>query len=438
MLSLKPVLSPTLVRFLAVLGLAACFMPGLAVPALADDPEIPHRPSPDERLQIVTQSVRVIDDQDWWGAGELRLYWELTACPVSGAIRCDAQPLLRGAKEFDGASGATVELGLVVPQADDANPGANISEATGIGVVDDERYLLHFEINEQDLGSLDWDHLGSVDLLLDASNNWGLGAHTDRASKEGGAAGDFSITYQIRRTPLPDLFARGIRQIGEGDQAFFCVAVQNIGEQPSEQFPLTVRVDGAILRTLDPMAALEPGETGEHCTYRPELPAKEHMLTFAVDESRRVAEMSESNNRYEWKIPALQTSAAASAQTAAEPRTALADLRVTEIRVRGEKASGPRDCDPGKNDVTVEIANAGGTSDTAFAVRLVVDNENDDARERTVQRLESGTELEIRFDDVSLGRGERRLSATVDAKKAIAESDEDNNEMKLTVNCRDD
>lgn len=422
----------------AVLALASLLLPGLVATARAADPEIPHRPDPEERLQVIIESVRVIDDRDWWGAGELRLYWELTTCPASGAIRCDAQPLLRGAHEFSGASGASVGLDLVVPQLDDANPGANISEATGIGVRDDTRYLLHFEINEQDLGSLDWDHLGAVDALLDASNNWGLGPHTDRASKAGGAAGDFSITYKVRRAPLPDLWARGIRQIGEGDQAFFCVSVQNIGERPSAQFPLTVRVDGEALRTLDPMAALDPGATGEHCAHRPELPAREHMLTFAVDEARRVAEMSESNNRYEWKIPARQASAAASAQAATAPTAALADLRVFAIRVRGEKPSGPRDCDPGKNEVTVEIENAGATSATRFAVRLVVDNEDDEARERAVPSLEPGKESEVRFDDVPLARGERRLAAMVDAKKAVDESDEGNNELKLTVNCRDD
>jgi subtilase family serine protease len=235
---------------------------------------------------------------------------------------------------------------------------------------------------------------------------------------------------------LPDLVARGIRQIGEGDQAFFCVAVQNLGERASALFPLTVLVNGQVLRTLDPMAALEPGETSEHCAYRPELPANEHMLTFAVDASRRIAEMSESNNIYEWKIPARQA-AQASAQSATG-RAGLADLLVREIRVRGEKPSGARDCDPGKNDVTVKIANDGAASAAGMVVRLVIDDKDDEARERNVSSLEPGKETEVRFDDVQLSRGERELAVTVDAKKAVAEDDEGNNEMTLKVNCRDE
>jgi hypothetical protein len=420
-----------LARSVAAVGIVTMIGCG-AVPALAVDPvPVPHRPDPDERLQVVVQNVRVIDDQDWWGAGELRLYWELTACPTSGGIRCDAEPLLRGAKEFSGASGSTVVLDLVVPEENDANPGANISKDTGIGVVDDMRYLMHFEINEKDLGSLDWDHLGSVDLLLDASNNWGLGPHTDSSS-----AGDYAITYQIRRTPLPDLIARGIRQIGDGDQAFYCIAVQNLGERPSGQFPITVLVNSDVLRTVDPMAPLEPGETSEHCAYRPELPAGEHMLTFAVDQARRVAEMSESNNRYEWKIPAREA-AVASAQSATG-RAGLAELLVREIRVRGDNPSGARDCDPGKNDVTVEIANDGAASAAGMVVRLVVDDKDEEARERAVSSLEPGKETDVRFDDVPLSRGDRELVATVDAKKTVAEADEGNNELRLKVNCRDE
>jgi len=420
-----------LVRSAAVFGLVSLIGPSV-VPAHAVDPvPVPTRPEPDERLQVVVQSVRVIDDQDWWGAGELRLYWEIIACPATGGIRCEADPLLRGAKEFSGASGSTVVLNLVVPQADDANPAANISEETGIGVVDDMRYFLHFEINEKDVSGLDWDALGSVDLLLDASNNWGLGAHTDNSS-----AGDYAINYQIRRTPLPDLVARGIRQIGEGDQAFYCIGIQNLGERPSAQFPVTVLVNGQVLRTVDPMSALEPGETSEHCAYRPELPANEHMLTFVVDASRRIAEMSESNNLYEWKIPARQA-AAASAQSATG-RAGLADLLVREIRVRGEKPSGASDCDPGKNDVTVNIANDGAASAAGLVVRLVIDDKDDEARERAAPTLEPGKEAEVRFDDVSLSRGERELVATVDAKRAIAETDEGNNELKIKVNCRDE
>ncbi len=51
--------------------------------------------------------------------------------------------------------------------------------------------------------------------------------------------------------------------------------------------------------------------------------------------------------------------------------------------------------------------------------------------------LEAGKEMDVRFEDVRLKQGMRSVAATVDAGKAIAETDEDNNELKLTVNCRD-
>ena len=114
-----------------------------------------------------------------------------------------------------------------------------------------------------------------------------------------------------------------------------------------------------------------------------------------------------------------------------------ADLAARGIRVRSAEPGGGDDCNPGKNDVTVVIKNDG-TAASGFAVRRVVDGADDQAKEQSVAGLDAGKELEVRFDDVRLRRGMRELRATVDAKKAVAESDEDNNELKITVNCRDE
>jgi subtilase family serine protease len=67
-----------------------------------------------------------------------------------------------------------------------------------------------------------------------------------------------------------------------------------------------------------------------------------------------------------------------------------------------------------------------------------VDDEKDEAKEKSLAGLDPGKEVEVRFDDVPLKRGQHRLTAMVDAKKSVAESDENNNELKFTVNCRDD
>jgi hypothetical protein len=214
-------------------------------------------------------------------------------------------------------SGDIMNIGRVYPQPGDRVDGATALEATGFEVYPGHQYRLRFMMMEEDpvvveLGQCfaivmcDPDpSLGSITLELNEASGWGLGVHGRvRSVREDGDPGDFEVTYEVRRTPLPDLWARGIRQIGEGNGAFYCVTVQNVGERPSGQFPLSVRADGRLIRTLDPMPALEVGETTEHCAIRSELPAEKHLLSFVVDEARRVTELHESNNQYAWGIQA--------------------------------------------------------------------------------------------------------------------------------------
>jgi subtilase family serine protease len=72
------------------------------------------------------------------------------------------------------------------------------------------------------------------------------------------------------------------------------------------------------------------------------------------------------------------------------------------------------------------------------AVRLTVDGDDEQAREKTVAELGAGQERELRFDDVRLKKGERKLVTSVDAKDAVAESGEDDNERTVTASCKDD
>ena len=46
--------------------------------------------------------------------------------------------------------------------------------------------------------------------------------------------------------------------------------------------------------------------------------------------------------------------------------------------------------------------------------------------------------VDLRFDDVRLKKGERTLVATADAKNAVAESDEGNNELTVAAKCKAD
>jgi len=75
---------------------------------------------------------------------------------------------------------------------------------------------------------------------------------------------------------------------------------------------------------------------------------------------------------------------------------------------------------------------------TRFIVRLQVGDDEDEAKEKSITELGAGKEQEVRFDDMRLKKGRQQLTATVDSKKSIAEADEDNNEEKVTVDCRDD
>ena len=69
---------------------------------------------------------------------------------------------------------------------------------------------------------------------------------------------------------------------------------------------------------------------------------------------------------------------------------------------------------------------------------LKVDDAQGDGPEQTVNGLEAGKEREVTFGDVKLKKGEHTLTATADAKGAIAESDEGNNDRAVTARCKDD
>jgi len=97
---------------------------------------------------------------------------------------------------------------------------------------------------------------------------------------------------------------------------------------------------------------------------------------------------------------------------------------------------GGGDCRARSNEIAVVVENEGTGTTVSFVVRRVVDGEDDEAKKQTVAGLDAGKELEVRFEDVRPRRGLRDIAAGVDAGKAVAESDEDSNEVKIGVNCR--
>ena len=44
---------------------------------------------------------------------------------------------------------------------------------------------------------------------MDEEHGWGIGTFTVRSHHDGGSNGDYELTYEIRRTPLPDLRVQG-------------------------------------------------------------------------------------------------------------------------------------------------------------------------------------------------------------------------------------
>ena len=62
----------------------------------------------------------------------------------------------------------------------------------------------------------------------------------------------------------------------------------------------------------------------------------------------------------------------------------------------------------------------------------------DDGSLRTVSSLDPGKETNVEFNRVELKKGQRQLTAAVDPHKLIAESSEDNNELKISVRCKDE
>lgn len=297
----------------------------LSIGALPQSVQATDQPAPEPvRLDIMLKVLRVLDDQDWFGSGELYLGMSLLECDRRAQVDpCwrskDFPPHSIGgwSQKLNADTGDILTIDRLFPQPGDTINTAPVAEAVGFPADPGRHYRVVFTMLEDDPTAVELAQcftfimcdpdpkLGTVTLDLDEASGWGIGVHSRvRSVNDEGNDGDFEITYEVRRTPLPDLWARGIRQIGAGDQAFYCIAVQNVGERPAGQFPLTVRANGRLIRTVDPMPALEVGETTEHCVMRTELPTEKHLLSFVVDETDRITELHDNNNRYEWGIPA--------------------------------------------------------------------------------------------------------------------------------------
>jgi subtilase family serine protease len=108
---------------------------------------------------------------------------------------------------------------------------------------------------------------------------------------------------------------------------------------------------------------------------------------------------------------------------------------VTAIDVDGQASDGQGACTAGANEVVVTVKNAGASKAADFALRLLVDGENGQAKQQQVVGLEAAQERKVNFDDVRLKKGARHLTAVADAGQAVDEAQENNNDLLVTVRC---
>jgi subtilase family serine protease len=221
---------------------------------------------------------------------------------------------------------------------------------------------------------------------------------------------------------------------------------------------MKLRVDNVLEPVAKATAGhLLTGVQGDLCVEATLPVAGEHQLSVAVDEEESQIESDESNNTYSSTYGASpatgpQTGPGTAANPAEDQTTSKpapspvpappgqtpdasksADLTAAAIKVNGQAPDGKDDCKEGKNAVTVTVKNGGQANAGGFVVRLSVDG--DQAGEEFVNGVEAGQEREVKFGDVKLKKGERELSATLDAKGAVAESNEENNERTATARC---
>jgi hypothetical protein len=454
-------------RTLSIYGLVGLVIANLLASPITARADEPIR-VPETRLQVFVNRVHIFDDRDWLGSGEFTLHAAVIECtspephlelPCTGS-RVVAGRMLR----FSADSGDDVRLDTLIaaPRASAADSNSSDSENLTFNVTSGKQYAVAFLALEGDGGGLeifvdfdtfnpyllpDFEYLGTARMLIEEGNNWRIGAQSLLGDK--GAGADFFVDFEIRRPALPDLVPHHVipRQLDDG-QYVICASVLNRGESAS--VPFSMRYTWGQYGGDTTMSGLSPSQVGDHC-FLPDATFGTSEITVRVIVNPanvfpgpRVSESDFGNNELEVTIPAFPTSPGQAQSTAAtqgavaSPSSAggrnQVDLVILSVLVKDGDADG-NDCDPGKNDVTLRVKNDGAGAATSVIVRLDV---GDDDTEKSVPGLDGGKEHDVKFEDIQFKKGQNRVTVTIDAKKTVTESDENNNERQLTVNCRED
>ena len=449
----------TLTRRATAVALAATMLaPALApsTPAVAQAPIVRDHRDPYARVQMVIKRIIVHDDMDW-GNGEIAISFTVDSyregCARFSGAACETTLLSGAIREFGATDGTEEVFDRVIPSYTDSVTDDAISPPFGIPLRPGNQYGLSIRGDERD-PTID-DRLGFLNIAVaDKDGQIHFGTRTERGFLNdcdvfGGCGTEhakYSVEYEIRRAPLPDLRPVNIKiyDLPGNPKKLVCAAVQNIETADAGAFEVALKIDGVVPPGGQATAGrLASGDAGELCA-EIALPATgQHQLSAVVDEADGVIEFNERNNAYEQAYTAPQqatTSApepeATTAKPVAAPDAAQADLTVSAIKVNGQVPDGKSDCKDGKNSVAVVVKNAGSVKAGGFAVRL--DADGDEVSVESVDGLEAGKEREVTFEDVRLKKGEHKLAATLDPKSSVAESNEENNERQVSARCQGD
>jgi hypothetical protein len=474
----------TLTRLRIRLGLMLAFtlLPWTIWPgatARAEEPIVRDHREPNARIVVVIKRIIVHDDMDW-GDGDVDISYQVRTntehCNLNAEPGCGRLVVEGAAPEFAATDGSVEQLNRTVPTEGDSLADSSVSPELGIPIRAGQWYGLAITGLEDD--EYEDDVMGIlVTDITDQDGKIRFGTRTERGNGrcEHGFGNTFcglddsaafSVEYEIREAPLPDLRPIGIKvtDLPGGLKKHVCISVQNAGIRDAGSFEVAFKVDDVEMpdgRTA--RDGLTSGDVADLCVDTALPAGGPHRLSAAVDEARIVSESNETNNVYVQPNAAFSYSAtgpfmgAGPATTTGhgslsaeptpgptvtaptptpKPSTAQPDLTVSAIKVNGRVPDGKDDCKDGKNTVTVTVKNGGDADAGKHVLLLAVDGSN--VAEEAVSGLKTGQERDVRIEGVRLKKGQHTLTATVDAEKAVAESDEGNNALKVTAGCKDD
>jgi hypothetical protein len=408
------------------------------------------RPEPAARLQLVIKEVTIHDDREGFGngLGDLHLRARIWRCKKDGVgDDCLYQSenytdpgldgVMTGASiPFKASDGDTIRPDRLVPGPDDRSYDPETSYTRGFAVYDGFYYVLQFKIFEQDGDSL-VDSLGPVSHAGDTGERGlGIGTFTKKSGIGSDAhVGDYTITYEIRPAPLPDLRTHSIKinALVGTTRKLVCMGVTNHEIYDADAFEAVLTIDGAVPPGGRASAGyLKGGTSGDLCVEVALPTSGQYKLGAIADASHLVTELNEANNLYETPYTPTPGKPVAPATSPTQ-----AELTVGALKVNGQVPDGKDDCKAGKNTVSVQVKNQGTGGVGEVTVRLVVDGAQKDAAQQSVKALDAGQEREVTFQDIRLKAGQHALAATVDPGVAVAKTGEANNTLTVSARCTD-